>query len=181
MLYTPFTLDEIVLLEEKVECVLDEELLNILITLNRNERLFEFLELMNHTDLIGKSNNQFVATTDQVIVVLGHPNIKAEDIIKTINKCGIEKDRVELHLDYHLKGFNIDSLKYSFRHSLILVGPMPHSIKGKDDYSSVITRLETENGFPPVIRLTAENSLKITKTSIKNAINSALNSGIITK
>jgi hypothetical protein len=180
MLYIPLTLDEIVLLEEKVEDVLSGELLKILITLNRNERLLDFLELINHSEFIEKNNDQFFATPDQSIVVLGNSNLKAEDIIKTINKYGIEKDRLELHLDYHLKGFNIDSLKYSFKHSLILVGPVPHSIKGKDDYSSVISRLETENGFPPVKRLTVDNTLKITKTSIKKAINSALDSGILT-
>lgn len=180
MIYSLLTLDEIVVLEEKLLKVFNDDLLNILITLNRNERLKDFLTLVEHPEFIMKSNNSYSYLTNQSVVVLGAFQIKAEDIIKTINKCGVAKDRVELHLDYYLKGFNIDSLKYSLKHSLILLGPMPHSLKGKDNYSSLISRLETEDGFPPVKRLTADNSLKITKTSIKNEINNALDSGLLT-
>ena len=180
MLYSPLTLDEIVNLEEKLEDVLTNNLLNILITLNRSERLKDFLNLIGCSELIKKNTNGFSSLTNRTIVILGDSQISVEDIIKTIKKCGISRERVELHLDYHLKGFNVESLKYSLNHSLILLGPMPHSIKGKDIYSSLVSRIEGEDGFPPVQRLTANNTLKITKTSIKNAITKSLDNGILT-
>ena len=72
-----------------------------------------------------------------------------------ISKFGISKDRVELHLEYKPNGFNIDTLKYSLDYSLVLLGPMPHSMEGKGEYTSIITRMEREAGFPPVKRLMA--------------------------
>jgi len=85
----------------------------------------------------------------------------------------VELRKIE-NLNYKLNNLDIDSLKYNFNYSLILIGPVPHSLKGKDSYSSIITRMENEIGFPPVFRLNSTNELKITKTSIKDAIQQAI-------
>ena len=105
--------------------------------------------------------------------------MSVNDVQKTITKFGISKDRVELHLEYKPNGFNIDTLKYSLDYSLVLLGPMPHSMAGKDEYTSIITRMEREAGFPPVKRLMAGDELKITKTSIKGAMEDAISRGLI--
>ena len=49
---------------------------------------------------------------------------------------------------------------------LLIVGPMPHSGSGKGGYGSVISALESEDGYPPVVRL-GSNGLKITKSDFR--------------
>ena len=51
-------------------------------------------------------------------------------------------------------------------YSLLMVGPMPHSGSEKGEYSSIISALEAEDGFPPIVRL-GSNGLKITKSDFK--------------
>lgn len=45
-------------------------------------------------------------------------------------------------------------------------------------YGSIITALEQEDGYPPVLRL-GENKLKISKTGLKNALKTAITEGYI--
>jgi len=54
-------------------------------------------------------------------------------------------------------------------YSLIMVGPMPHSGSAKGDYSNIISALESEDGYPPVVRL-GSNGLKITKSDFKSKL-----------
>ena len=177
---TPLDVEEIVELEERLLAVLKEDFYTILLNLNRSEQLGNLLILLGHPELIEKNDNGYVPLTDRSIVILGESSIDANDVMKTITKFGISKDRVELHLGYKPNGFNLDALKYSINYSLVLVGPMPHSMEGKVEYTSIISRMEKEAGFPPVKRLIAGNELKITKTSIRNAIGEAFEKGIIT-
>lgn len=179
MLYTPLDMGEILELDEKLMEVFKEGLEGIIISLNRNGRLPDLLNLIGHPEFLEKSNNGYVPLADRSVLILGASKVSANDIKKTLKICGIPPDRVELHLEYELNGFDIDKLKYSIEYSLILIGPIPHSLKGKDDYSSVLNRLEKEDGFPPVIRLMAGDELKITKTSLKDAIYYATNKGFI--
>lgn len=180
MQYTPLDADEIVELEERLLDILEEDLHTILLSLNRSEQLGNLLSLLGHPELLEKNNNGYVPVTDKAIVILGDSSMSVNDVLKTITNFGIPKDRVELHLEYKPNDFNIDMLKYSLNYSLVLVGPLPHSMEGKDDYSSIIRRMESEAGFPPVKRLMAGVVLKITKTSIKSALEDALDRGFIT-
>lgn len=180
MQYTPLDAEEIVELEERLTPFLDDEISTILLKLNRSEQLGTFLSLLGHSELMEKNNNGYVQLTNKKILVLGEASISANDVIKTITSFGILKDRIELHLGYKPNGLNIDKIKYCLDYSMVLVGPMPHSMEGKAEYSSIISRMEKEAGFPPVKRLMAGNELKITKTSIKDAIRNALDRGYIT-
>ena len=56
---------------------------------------------------------------------------------------------------------------------------MPHSTHGKDEFSSVINRMENTEGFPCVRRATANGGLKITKTNIKQILREELESGFL--
>lgn len=72
-----------------------------------------------------------------------------------------------MYLNYEdAKTFMFDKLQWNPRYSLLMVGPMPHSGIIKGDYSSIISALETEDGYPPVVRL-GSNTLKITKSDFK--------------
>lgn len=179
MQYTPLDAEEIVELEERLLDILKEDLHVILLRLNRSEQLGNLLSMLGHAELLKKNDNGYIPLTDRKIVVLGDSSMSVNDVQKTITKFGISKDRVELHLEYKPNGFNIDTLKYSLDYSLVLLGPMPHSMAGKDEYTSIITRMEGEAGFPPVKRLMAGDELKITKTSIKGAMEDAISRGLI--
>lgn len=52
---------------------------------------------------------------------------------------------------------------------MIMVGPMPHSGTSKGDSGSVIAKIESTEGYPPVVRL-GTNGLKITKTDFRNKL-----------
>ena len=61
-------------------------------------------------------------------------------MIGILKSLGIEESRVEFVLDYEgAKRYNFDRLRNS-EYRVILAGPMPHSIKGKGDYSSMIEK-----------------------------------------
>jgi hypothetical protein len=114
------------------------------------------------------------------IIIFGEAAARENDIVKSIISQGISKDRVELHLGYdELKRYNIGKLQYNSAYRLILVGSLPHSTNGKDSYSSVIARMEQEEGFTKVVRLTSNGQLKITKTNIKEAVQREIESGYL--
>lgn len=61
----------------------------------------------------------------------------------------------------------------------IMVGSLPHSAHGKEDSSSILVQMETTLGYPPVVRLSANGSLKITKSNFKKSVNELLTYGIV--
>ena len=62
---------------------------------------------------------------------------------------------------------------------LILFGPIPHSTKGRDKYSSIINKLENTDGYPKIIRMTAGSGLKITKSNLKAVLKKEIYSGYL--
>ena len=92
---------------------------------------------------------------------------------------GISPDRAILHTDYHkVQKLNYHDMQYNDNYALILFGPVGHSARDKGMYGSIITALEQEDGYPPVLRL-GENKLKISKTGLKNALKTAITEGYI--
>ena len=167
---------EIEELSREVNSYLQENLLQVLIKLNRSERLSEFLELIDASHLL-KSGPAYNCYKNGRIIVVGQTNVSKDILEKTAKWLGISSDRFEFYLEYN----NIPDLsyiKYRPDYSAILVGPMPHSIEGKGGYSSPIVYWEKEEGFPPVKRV-GGNGLKITKSSFQNALQELLNQGKI--
>ncbi len=73
--------------------------------------------------------------------------------------------KLYLRLDYEdAENFNFEDLQYNPNTRLILVGPIPHSTKGKD--SSIINKMKNTDGYPKIIRMIAGNELKITKSNL---------------
>lgn len=56
---------------------------------------------------------------------------------------------------------------------------MPHSITGKGEYSSMITKLENDSDKPRVYRLMAGNELHATQENIKETISRLINHHLI--
>lgn len=69
-----------------------------------------------------------------------------------------------------LTNLDLRKFRYSDKVSAIIAGPMPHSIKGTNGYSSGLEMLRSEPGYPPVFECIASEKLKITRTSINKAL-----------
>lgn len=106
------------------------------------------------------------------IVIIGKSKISPNIIRGLFKEYGVSPDRLELYLDYDkLTNLDLTSLHYSQgRYSLILLGPMPHSIRGKGDSTSFIDYLEERDGYPPVKRLRTAQGLKISRTSLRRVL-----------
>lgn len=118
---------------------------------------------------------------DGMVIIFGEPAMKPKDLLGVLKSVGLSRDRVELHLDYKsIASYNFETqLRYKSKYRLIIVGPIPHSAAGKDDFSSPIPKMETVPGYTRVIRLTSNGELKITKTNLKTALQDQINSGYL--
>ncbi|MFA9399161.1 MAG: hypothetical protein ACERKV_12975 [Clostridiaceae bacterium] len=114
------------------------------------------------------------------ILIIGDAKIKDKEIYGCLKEYGIDKDRVELHIGYdEAKNYSFNKIQYNSNYRLILFGSVPHSGKGKQDKSSIITQIESTDGYPKVIRLSDGHGLKLTKTSLKNAVNQEIQRGYL--
>ena len=167
-------------LEEEISERLSTDLPGILIKLNIADKLKAWLELMGMEELLPEQETFFYKPYPTgKIVIVGETKVKRNEIEAIVRSLGINKDRLELCLDYaDTKKYNFKKLQYSSNHSLILVGPMPHSATGKDEFSSIIVAMEEADGYPPVKRM-GSNGLKISKSGLRVALIEALESGQI--
>lgn len=160
------SVEELFELEDNIREELDDHLAAALASLNRSGQLEELLQLLGMEHLLEKETGYEVYKTGK-IVVIGRSDVKAEVLLSIAKKLGLNKSRFELHLEYDdAKDFNFRKMQWQPTYSLIMVGPMPHSGSGKGDYSSIISAIESEDGYPPVVRL-GSNGLKITKTDFR--------------
>ena len=114
------------------------------------------------------------------ILVLGQAAIKQQQAIGYCKSLGIAKERLEFCCDYSsLKKHDIGRYQYNSNHSLIIVSAMPHSMKNKGSYSSSIAKMEQEPGFPPIVRASNGNSLKLSLSGFKQIIREKLDDGCI--
>ena len=113
------------------------------------------------------------------IVVIGQSDVKADVLLSIGKQLGVDKNRFELYLDYEdAKTFKFRKMQWQPSYSVVLVGPMPQSGMSKGDASSIITAIESEEGYPPVVRL-GRNSLKITKTDFREKLKELIDRCII--
>lgn len=72
------------------------------------------------------------------ILVLGALKGRKSDYQMTARKLNIPENNIEFVDDYSkMHSFNAEQLRYSDRYSDIIIGPTPHSIKNKGDFSSI--------------------------------------------
>lgn len=114
------------------------------------------------------------------IYILGDLSIKKEKIYGIFKELSIDPRRVKIVNGYNeLKRYNFNKFQYDNSVRLIFVGPMPHSTKDKGSYSSVIAKMETEEGFPRIVRLGSDGELKITKANLKTALTKEIESNYL--
>ena len=167
--------DELLEIEEIVRDKLDEGLEEILSKLNRLEKLDDFLQLIGMGGFLGGRESEIVRH-DGKIIVIGHSAVGEDKLAAVAMNLGISKERFEFYLDYtDAKTFNFKKTQWSDAYSVILVGQMPHSGKAKCDFSSIISAIECQEGYPPVIRV-GINELKITKAAFRSTLEKLIQS-----
>lgn len=138
-----------------------------------NDYLEGYLSEIGMSDLLPSKEESFYETfPDGKIVIIGDSSVKTNDIYGIFNSYGLSKDRVELVLDYNeAEKYQYKKMHYNPNYRLVLFGPVPHSTKGNSGASSILSKMENEEGYPKVVRLTSgHNKLKITKTNLKKAL-----------
>ena len=172
-------LDELQDLEESIKAELQDNLLHILSTLNRTGQLEEALRLWGLEHLIN-TDTGYHAYKSGKILVFGETKLKANVLQAIAEKLGVDKSRLELYLDYNdAKRYHFEHIKWSPKYSAILFGPCPHSGVSKSEYGSIISSLEHEQGYPPVIRMGLEE-LKITKNGFERTLSKLISDKTIT-
>lgn len=174
----PYDVDVLSEIEDSLGKIFQDDLLQIISMLNRKDQLDDFLEMIGHQDLI-PGKNYFQATKKGTIIVVGASEVKQNHLEGVVKDLGFDKTRFEFYLEYE-DGIDrkVKSWQYNFNISAILVGPMPHCGEAKGDYSSVISAMEQEKGYPPVFRL-GKNGLSISKSDFKDKLKDLLDSNII--
>lgn len=108
---------------------------------------------------------------DARVLVIGDASTSKNDLLKAAKQIGFDPGRLEFRIGYYeLRESDVRKLRYSNAYSDIILGPLPHSIALKGDYSSLAARMEQEEGYPNVVRATANRELKISKSSFAEAL-----------
>ena len=159
---------------------INENIIGVLTTLNRTERLDDLFQLLGMQNPFLKER-VFQTNKRGKIVVLGQSSVSKSDLLVSAGKMGFDKSRFEFHLGYEeMKSFNVRKYQYQFSYAAVLAGPMPHSGVGKGDYSSVLTAMENGEGYPIVVRM-GENELKISKSGFQRTLQTLLDDRVVEK
>lgn len=145
----------------------------------KDGRIENYLQHLGMEDLLPEKS-QFETFPFGNVIIIGASRVKKNDIIGLCKELGITKDRLIMELDYDkAEKFECKKLQYNPNNRLVLFGPIPHSTKGKGEYSSMINKMETNEGYPKVVRIETSNDLKITKTSLRKALKKEIESGYL--
>ncbi len=173
--------NELCVLEDAIRQRLADDLSRILCELNRTGELDEALAKWGIDDLLHPDTG-YQPYKNGKILIIGDSQVKKEHLISVAKDIGINKNRLEFVLSYEEgKKYDIAKTQYNENYCLILFGPLPHSGIAKGDFGSKIEAAKQTPGYPPVKMLIANEQLKITKNNFKQALENALDTGIIWK
>lgn len=171
--------NELDLLEENIMEKLPSKMVEILIKLNRENKIEDLLNLIGMRNLIEISQKTDSYKTGK-IVIIGETPVKEKDLLGIANKLGLDKNRFEFCIEYEKAvKFEYKKMEYNPNYRMVLLGPIPHSCKNKGDYSSIITMLEQSSAYPRTKRLSNGNMLKITKSGFKNTLQELISENYI--
>ena len=164
------SIEELAELESDIMSVLPDKITAILSKLNRSERLTEFLEMLEMTNLI-EQEQDFYSYKEGKIVVLGGTDVKEDVLLSIAKSLGLDKNRFEFCLDYkQIQKYDFRKMQYAPQYRVILFGPTPHSGHGKGESGSIIAEIEKSEAYPRVERLTSGTELKITKSNFREML-----------
>lgn len=152
----------------RLEEVFNSNLNEILSSLNQSGQLVKILSMMGLEKLLPQ--NKVLVNTNKMIVVIGQTNAKVDKLLGVAKELGFNKEQFIFCLDYNeAKTFQYKKMQYSTKYAAVLIGAVPHSTKDKGTFNSIISALEHQEGYPPIIRV-GSNNLKITKSSFKESL-----------
>lgn len=107
--------------------------------------------------------------------IIGNASVNKQTMEKIASNYGFSKNQLEFKSYDEIKNRGIDkyiqSHRYSQRVAAIIVGPVPHKVKGMKDHSSLIEALKNTQGAPFTIEAKDKNgNLRISKTSFETAV-----------
>lgn len=145
---------------------------------NRRDKLDELLTKLGLTEYL-QPTCSYDTYKEGKILIVGNTEIDNKLLVSVAENCGIKKSRLEFVTYDEATNFNFSKLQYNPNYRVILFGATPHSTIGKGDSYSIIAELEKQSGYPRIIRMTANDRLKITKTNFKQKLYELLNEGYI--
>ncbi|MDI9469218.1 MAG: hypothetical protein QM296_03335 [Bacillota bacterium] len=148
---------------------------------NEGSRLFQILSHYKLDAFLPRTHNpQPNHDAWGKIVLVGHTQARSQQIKGAFESMGISFNRVDCYFSDDINRFRIQNYQHNRGYCLILFGPMPHSVTGMSGASSGIAWAEQEPGFPHCIRVSNQSGeLEINKSSIKRALQSAIEDGYI--
>jgi hypothetical protein len=170
---------ELVELEEAIMQELPDTITHILSRANRTGQMDELLGLLEMTHLL-KPTFKTETYRDGKIVVIGESEATEERLLNIAKGLGLEKKRFEFCLDYdRAQRYDYHKLQYEPNYRVVLFGPVPHSTSGKGESSSIVIEIEKKGGYPRVVRLQSNHSLKITQNNFKVALKELIDENYI--
>lgn len=129
-------------------------------------------ELLNKYGLEEEVEHFYYNYNNSKIIVIGESRVNKSDLEYIAKKNGIDPKKIEFELDYEkLTNYNFEKFKNNMSYSDVLIGPMPHKVKGLDESSSFLSMVrEHPKDYPKIIELRDANELKITKQSFLNGL-----------
>ncbi len=129
-------------------------------------------ELVEKYGIVLEDNVMPVSKIKSKILVFGATIGKYKDYVMAAKKLGISENNLEFVDDYKdIKAYNTAKLEFSMEYSDIIIGPTPLKLKEMGDTSSLLAKIKNEpDKYPRLIIASANESLKITISSFKNAL-----------
>lgn len=175
---TVLDVEELLELEDSIKEEIDEHLTEALTRLNRSGQLEEFLKMLGMDHLL-KNESEYNVFNTGTIVVIGQSDVKKNVLLSIAKELNLDRRRFKMYLEYEdAKTFDFRKMQWQPSYSLVMVGPMPHSGISKGNWGNMITAMESEDGYPPVVRL-GSNGLKITKSDFRAKLEDVIASKII--
>ena len=106
------------------------------------------------------------------VIIDGKYHLKDEEIYGLFKLKEIDKQQIIILRDYKkFTNYDFEKFKNKEKYAAIIVGSMPHSVKGKGDFDSIISRIEHEQEEWPILKKTcASNELKLTKSNLSTIL-----------
>ncbi|MFC1778126.1 hypothetical protein ACFL3I_12440 [Pseudomonadota bacterium] len=113
--------------------------------------------------------NSSVIPQKSHILVVGDARVSEKHLLGICKNCGIRPNQVRFKLEFNaFDKINFKSLSHNPNVAGILIGPLPHKIKGCDDPANILLN---GDGYPPSMKVeTNAGELKITKTAFRSAL-----------
>ena len=106
------------------------------------------------------------------VLIIGQPHISVDEIFIVAKQFGFNKKNLEMYTDYDkMKNLDIRRFRNTEKYEGIVLGPIPHSVKGKDYDSVLASILSSTDGYPYWIKcMTESGEFKMTRTAFEKAM-----------